>query len=85
MSNIKSFGTDFYKPDLASEILSKPASGFWAHTTFCCDRFGGSWSSSGVFMAKLWPFYGYNIAGHTMNTTLKVTSSHGRAMLQHSE
>ena len=72
-SNVKSFGTQFYKPDLASEMLSKPASGLWEHTTFGCDCFGGSWSSNGIFMTKLWPFYGYNIAGQIVNTTFKVS------------
>ena len=83
--SIKSSGTQFYKPDVASEMLSKPASGLRAHTTFGCDCFGGSWSSNGVFMAKLWPFYGYNIAGQTVNTTFKVSWSHRRAILHHSE
>jgi hypothetical protein len=41
-SNIKSSETQFYKPDLASEMLSKPASGLWTHTTSRCDCFGGS-------------------------------------------
>ena len=72
-SSIKSSGTQFYKPDLVSEMLTNPASGLRAHTTFGCDCFGGSWSSNGVFMAKLWPFYGYNIAGQTVNTTFKVS------------
>ena len=72
-SCIKSSGTQFYKPDLASEMLSKPASGFWAHTTVGIDCFGRSWSSNGVFMAKLWPFYGYNIPGQTVNTTFNVS------------
>ena len=72
-SSIKSSGTQFYKPDLASEMLSKPESGLRAHKTFGCDSFGGSWSSNGVFVAKLLPFYGYNIAGQTVNTTFKVS------------
>ena len=71
-SNVKSFGTQFYKPDLASEILSKPASGLWAHTTFGCGSFGGSWRSNGVFVAKLLRVYGYNIMGQNVNTTFKV-------------
>ena len=61
--SIKLSGTQFYKSDLASKMLSKPAIGLRAHTTFGCDCVGGSWSSNGVSMAKLWPFYGYNIAG----------------------
>ena len=72
-SSIKSSGTQFYKPDLASEILSKPASGLWAHKTFGCGSFGGSWRSNGVFVAKLLPVCGYNIAGQTVNTTFKVS------------
>jgi putative oxidoreductase len=36
-------------------------------------RFGGSWSSNGVCMAKLWPFFGYNIRGQSGNTTFRVT------------
>ena len=55
-SIIKSSGTQFYKPDVASEMLSKPASGLWANTTFGCDCFGRSWRSNGVFVAKLLPF-----------------------------
>ena len=72
-SSIKSSGTQFYKPDLASEMLLKATSGLWAHKTFGCDSIGGSWSSNGVFVAKLLPFYGYNIAGQTVNTTFKVS------------
>ena len=62
-SSIKSSRTQFYKPDLASEMLLKPESGLRAHKTFGCDSIGGSWSSNGVFVAKMLPFYGYNIAG----------------------
>ena len=72
-SNIKSFGTQFYNPHLASEMLSKEVSGLWAHTTFGCDRLGESWSFNGVFMEKLWSFYGYMIAGQIVNTTFKVS------------
>jgi hypothetical protein len=72
-SSIKSSGTQFYKPDLASKMLSKPESGLRAHTTFGCDCFGGSWGSNGVFVVELVPFYGYNIAGQTVNTTFKVS------------
>ena len=71
-SSIKSSGTQFYKPDLVSEMVTNPASGLRAHTTFGCDCFGGSWRSNGVFVAKLLPVYGYNIAGQTVNTTFKV-------------
>src|SRR5215216_4032464 len=84
-SNIKSSNSQFYKPDLASEMFSKPGSGLWRHTTFRCDRFGGSRSTNGVFVAKLWPFYGYYIAGQTVNTNLRVSSSHRRAILHYSE
>ena len=62
-SSIKSSGTQFYKPDLVSEMLTNPASGLRAHTTFGCDCFGGSWRSNGVFVEKLLPVYGYNIRG----------------------
>ena len=72
-SSIKSSGTQFYKPDLASEMLLKPESGLRAHITFGCDSIGGSWSSNGVYVAKLLPFYGYDIAGQTVNTTFKVS------------
>ena len=82
---MNSSGTQFYKPDLASLMLSKTVSGLQAHITFGCACFGGSWSSNGVSMAKLWPFYGYNIAGQTVNTTFKVSWSHQRAILHHSE
>ena len=71
-SNMKMSGTKFYKPDLASEMLSKPESGLRAHKTFGCDSIGGSWSCNGVFVAKLLPLYGYNIAGQNVNTTFKV-------------
>ena len=71
-SSIKLSGTQFYKPDLASEMLSKTESGLRAHKTFGCVSIGGSWSSNGVFVAKLLSFYGYNIAGQTVNTTFKV-------------
>ena len=71
-SSIKSSRTQFYKPDLASEMLLNPESGLRAHKTFGCDSIGGSWSSNGVFVAKLLSFYGYNIAGQTVNTTFKV-------------
>ena len=37
------------------------------------------------FMAKFWLFYGYNIAGQTVNTTFKVSWSYRRAILHHSE
>ena len=84
-SSIKSSGTQFYKPDLVSEMLTNPASGSQAHTTFGCDCFGGSWSSNGVFLAKLVPFYGYNIAGKTVSSTFKVSWSDRRAILHHSE
>ena len=82
---MKSSRTQFYKPDLASYMLWKPASGLRAHTTFGCDCFGGSWRSNGVFVAKLLSFYGYNIAGQTVNTTFKVSWSHRRAILHNSE
>ena len=72
-SSIKSSGTQFYKPDLASEMLSKPESGLRAHKTFGCDSIGGSWRYHGVFVAKLLPVYGCNIAGQTVNTTFKVS------------
>jgi hypothetical protein len=72
-SNIKSSETQFYKPDLAFKMLYKPASGLWMHTTSHCDRFVGSLSSNGVFMAKMWPLYGYNIAGQTVNTIYRVS------------
>ena len=62
-AKIKSSETQFYKLDLASEMLSKRMSEIWTHTTFCCDQFARLWSSNGVCMAKLWPFYGYNIGG----------------------
>ena len=62
-SSIKSCGTQFYKLDLASEMLSKLESVLRAHKTFGCDSVGGLWSSNGVFVAKLLSFYGYNIAG----------------------
>ena len=84
-TNIKSSKTQFYPPDLASKMFSKPASGLWRHKSFLCDRFGGSWSCNGVFVAKLLPFYGYNIAGQTVNTTFKVRWSHRRAILHNSE
>ena len=71
-SSLKSSGIQLYKPDLASEMLSKPESGLRAHKTFGCDSIGGSWSSNGVFVAKMLPFYGYNIAGQAVNTTFKV-------------
>ena len=83
--SIKSSETQFYKLDLASEMLSKHASELRAHTTFGFDCDCGSWSSNGVFMAELWPFYGYNIAGQTVYTTFKVSRSHRRAILHHSE
>ena len=83
--NIKSSKTQFYPPDLDSKMFSKPASGLWRHKSFLCDRFGGSWSSNRVFMEKLWPLYGYNITGQTVNTTFKVSWSHQRAILHHSE
>jgi hypothetical protein len=44
-----------------------------------------SWNSNGVCMAKLWPFYGYNIGGQTVNATFRVTWSHRGAILHHSE
>ena len=72
-SSIKSSGPQFYKPDLVSEMVTNPASGLRAHTTFGCDCLGGSWRSNGVFSAKLWLFYGYNNAGQTVNTTFKVS------------
>ena len=72
-SGIKSSGTQFYKPDLVSEMLTNPASGLRAHKTFGFDCFGLSWTSNGVFVAKLFPVYGYNIAGQTVNTTFKVS------------
>ena len=72
-SGIKSSGTQFYKSDLASEMWLKPESWLRAHKTFACDSIGGSWSSNGVFVSNLWPFYGYNIAGPTVNTTLRVS------------
>ena len=84
-SSIKSSGTQFYKPDLLSEMLTNPASRLRAHTTFGCDCFGGSWRSNGVFVAKLLPDCGYNIAGQTMNTTFKVRWSHRRAILHNWE
>ena len=84
-SSIKSSGTQFHKPDLASEVLSKLVSELRAHTTFGFDCDCGSWSSNGVFMAELWPFYGYNIAGQTVYTTFKVSRSHRRAILHQSE
>ena len=71
-SSIKSSGTQFYKPDLASEMLLKPESGLRVQKTFGCDSIGGSWSCNGVFVAKLLPFYGYNITGQNVNTTTKV-------------
>ena len=71
-SSIKLSGTEFYKPDLSFELMSKPASGLLVRPTFGCDCFGGSWSFNGVFVAKLLSFYGYNIAGQTVNTTFKV-------------
>ena len=72
-SIIKSSETQFYKTDLTSDMLGKPASGLRAHISFGSDCFGGSLSSNGFFMEKLWPFYGYNIAGRTVNTTFKVS------------
>ena len=72
-SSIKSSRIQFYKPDLASEMLLKPESGLRAHKTFGCDSIGGSWSCNGVFVAKLLPLYGYNIAGQNVNTTFKVS------------
>ena len=72
-SIIKSSGTQFYMPDLASRMLLKPESGLRAHKTFGCDSIGGSRSSNGVFVAKLLSFYGYNIAGQTVNTTFKLS------------
>ena len=72
-SSIKSSGTQFCKPDLASEMLSKPESGLRAHKTFGFDCFDWSWTSNGVFVAKLLPVYGYNIAGQTVNTTFKAS------------
>ena len=84
-TNIKSSKTQFYPPDLASKMFSKPASGLWRHKSFLCDCFGRSWSSNGVFVSNLWPFYGYNIAGPTVNTTLRVSWSHQGAILHHSE
>ena len=71
-SSIKSSRTQFYKPDLASEMLLKPESGLRVQKTFGCDSIGGSWSWNGVFVAKLLPFYGYNIAGQTVYKTFKV-------------
>jgi hypothetical protein len=84
-TKIKSSKTQFYKLGLAFKMLLKRTSGIRTHTTFRCDRFGGSWSSNEPCMAKLWPFYGYNIGGHTVNTTFRVTWSHRRAILHHSE
>ena len=84
-TNIKSSKTQFFPPDLASEMIYKPASGVWRHKSFLCDCFGGSWRSNGVFVAKLLPVCGYNIAGQTMNTTFKVSWSHRRAILDNSE
>ena len=72
-TNIKSSNTQFYPPDLASKMFSKPASWLWMHKSFLCDRFAGSWSSNGVFVSNLLPFYGYNIVGPTVNTTLRVS------------
>ena len=68
----KIVGTEFYKLDLACELMSKPASGLRARPTFGCDCFGSSWRSNEVFVAKLLPVYGYNIAGQNVNTTFKV-------------
>ena len=66
-------------------MLSKRMGGIWTHTTFRCDQFGWSWISNRVCIAKLWPFYGYNIGGQIVNTTFRVTWSHRRAILHHSE
>ena len=35
--------------------------------------------------SQIVPFYGYNIGGQTVNTTFRVTWSHRRAILHHSE
>jgi hypothetical protein len=60
---IKSSGTQFYKPVLASETLRSRRSGPPGYTTFRCGHFGRLWSSNGVRMTRLRPFYGYNLNG----------------------
>ena len=57
-SSIKSSGTEFYKPDFAFELISKPASGLRARPTFGCDCFWRvmelQWSFYGKIVAILW-------------------------------
>ena len=59
-------------------------------TTFRSGHFGRLWSSNGVRMTKLWPFYGYNSTGfqhreNTVSPASKVSWSRGPAIFHHSE
>ena len=59
MQKIKSSETQFYKPDLASEMLSKLTSGLWMHKLFIVIVLVGHgaqtefvWPNFGRFMHK---------------------------------
>jgi hypothetical protein len=63
MPAIKSSGPQFCKPDLASETVPKPMKWAIGVYDFSLQLFGRPWSSNGVRMTRLRPFYGYNLNG----------------------